>query len=397
MLVLENGALWSAKTWLPLASVVVDGPRIKNVFTGPVPAEFAASAIPTGAKRFDLSGKTMMPGLINAHTHLCADGSPDILAQVTTDGTMLMAYKAAAQAERTLRNGVTTVRDLGAPGGLDIALRKAILLGILRGPRMLVAGEVLCMTGGTGYFLGVEVDGPDEARKAARRQLKAGADIIKVMATGGVLTPGVEPGAPQLTFAEMAAAIEEAHKAGKRAAAHAQGATGILNAIEAGVDSVEHGFFLTPQIANVMAERSVFYVPTLAAGWRIIEAGTKAGIPEYAVRKAEQSWDALVRSLDLARRSGVKIAVGTDAGTPFNPHGTVTIEVELMVKHGIPVDDALYAATLGAAECLGLEAVTGSIEEGKLADIIIVNGDPRQDLGALDRVVTVIRDGAVVE
>jgi len=394
MIILENGALWSAKKWLPQAAVVVEGGRIKSVHPGTPPERLREGGDSAGApQRIDVAGKTILPGLINAHTHLCMDGSPDPDEQCRRDGTLMMAYKAAANAERTLQQGITTIRDLGAPGGLDVELKRAISLGVVRGPRLLVAGQVLCMTGGHGHYLGCEVDGPHEARKAARRQLKAGADVIKVMATGGVLTQGVEPGAAQLTPDELSAAIEEAHKAGKKVATHAQGTTGVLNAVRAGVDSVEHGFHLNEEIVDLMAERGVFYVPTLSAGWLIIEHGTEAGIPAYAVRKAEQSWEALIRSVDLARRGGVKIAAGTDAGTPFNAHGTVTLEIELMVKHGVSVDDALYAATLGAAECLGFRDLTGSLDEGKAADIIVVDGDPRKDTKALDRVILVMKEG----
>lgn len=390
VLVIENGKVWTAGKPLKPGTVVIEGNRIKAVLEPGEPFQ-----LPPDARRIDATGKTVMPGLINAHTHICMDARPDPMATVR-EGTLMMAYRAAANAERTIRNGITTIRDLGAADGIDLALKKAIDEGVVKGPRMLVSGKAICMTGGHGHFMGCEVDGADEARKAARQQLKAGADVIKVMATGGVLTPGVEPGSPQLTVEELRAAIEEAHKAGKRTATHAQGTTGIANAIEAGVDSVEHGIFLNQKLVDLMAEKGVFYVPTLAAPYYILKGGLAAGIPEFAVRKTERVWDSHRASFELALRGGVRIGVGTDAGTPLNPHGTITVELELMVECGMRAEDALTAATLGNAQCLGIDDRLGSIEPGKLADIILVDGNPLEDLKALDRVVTVIKDGVVV-
>ncbi|MGB9867912.1 MAG: amidohydrolase family protein [Bacillota bacterium] len=390
MLVVKDGNVWTAGKPARPATIVVEGNRIRAVLEPGEPFE-----IPADATVIDARGKTVMPGLINAHTHICMGARPDPMAAVR-DGTLMMAYRAAANAQRTISNGITTIRDLGAPDGVDLALKRAIEEGTLKGPRMLVAGKSICMTGGHGFYMGCEVDGADEARKAARQQLKAGVDVIKVMATGGVLTPGVEPGSPQLTVEELRAAIEEAHKAGRRTATHAQGTTGIANAIEAGVDSVEHGIFLNEKLVELMAEKGIFYVPTLAAPYYILKGGLAAGIPEFAVRKTERVWDYHRASFQLALKSGVRIGVGTDAGTPLNPHGTITVELELMVECGMRVADALAAATLVNAQCLGIDDRLGSIEAGKLADIIVVGGNPLEDLKALDRVVTVIKDGIVV-
>lgn len=388
MLRVTGASVWTGGQAAVPADILIDGERIHSIVS--------PGAAVAGEEVLTLTGCTVLPGLINAHVHLALDGGPDPNSSSFRDGLYGAAYKAVAAAERTLRAGVTTVRDLGAPGGMDIALRKAIEAGTLPGPRMLVAGESICMTGGHGWTTGCEVDGPDEARKGARRQLKAGADVIKLMATGGVMTPGVEPGSPQLTEEEMRAAIEEAHKAGKRTATHAQGTTGIKNAIRAGIDSIEHGIFLDDEAIEMMLARGVYLVPTLVAPYHIVRGGVEAGIPAYAVEKAKRVIDSHLTSFDKARRAGVKIAAGTDAGTPLNPHGTLALEIELMVKAGMPVADALHAATDVAADCLGLADRIGSIAPGKYADLLAVRGDPLSDPSALYNVAAVLKGGALV-
>ena len=205
------------------AVVVIEGDRISAV------GKTDATPIPTGAEVIDVTGKTVMPGLINCHTHLCLDGSPDPITALQQRSTTENVLIAAKHAEAALRAGVTAVRDLGGWEGIDLGLKRAINDGLTLGPRMLVSGKVLCMTGGHAHIMGREVDGPDEVRKGAREQLKAGVDVIKLMATGGVMTEGVDPGSAQLTVEELRAAIEEARKAGKLTATHAQGTAGIKN------------------------------------------------------------------------------------------------------------------------------------------------------------------------
>lgn len=388
MLRITGASVWTGGNTAGRADILIENDRIHAIVTPGTPAE--------GEQILNLAGCTVMPGLVNAHVHLTLDGSPDPNASVHRDGMYGTAYKAAAAAEKTLRAGVTTIRDLGAPDGMDIALRKAIAAGTVLGPRMLASGKCICMTGGHGWDGGFEADGPDEARKGARQQLKAGADVIKLMATGGVMTPGVEPGSPQLTEEEMRAAIEEAHKAGKRTATHAQGTTGIKNAIRAGIDSIEHGIFLDDETIQMMVDRGVYLVATLVAPYHIVRGGIEAGIPAYAVEKSKRVIDSHVASFDKARRAGVKIAAGTDAGTPLNAHGTLALEVELMVKAGMPVVDALRAATLTSAACLGLEDQIGSITAGKYADLLAVKGDPLADPAALYSVAAVLKGGKLV-
>jgi imidazolonepropionase-like amidohydrolase len=226
-----------------------------------------------------------------------------------------------------------------------------------------------------------------------REQLKAGADVIKLIATGGVMTPGVEPGSPQLTRDEMRAAIEEARKAGRRTAAHAMAATGISDAIAAGITSIEHGVFLTDEIVAHMRRDGTYLVPTLNAPVAIASGGLAAGIPAFMVRKSEEVLAAHVASFQLAHRAGVRIAAGADSGTPLNPHGSLLPELELMVKYGMSPLQAIRSATTVAAECLGLGAVTGRFAPGYAADLVAVAGDPAERLQALADLRLVLAGG----
>jgi imidazolonepropionase-like amidohydrolase len=347
----------------------------------------------TDEPALNLGGKTVVPGFINCHVHLCLDGSPDPITAWASRSLTENVLIAGKQAKATVKAGITTVRDLGGVDGVDLGLKKAINDGVINGPRMLVSGRVLCMTGGHGHVMGREVDGPDEARKGAREQLKAGADVIKVMATGGVMTPGVEPGSPQLTFEELRAAIEEAEKAGKLTATHAQGTTGIKNAVRAGIDSVEHGFFLDAEAIDMMLERGTFFVPTLAALYHIIEGGLESGIPSYVVEKAARASDAQLDSFRRAREAGVRVAAGNDGGTPFNTADNLSSELERMVDAGVSPADALETAHKTAAELLGLSGQIGTVEPGKLADLVVLDADPLADISAVRQVLMVFKDG----
>jgi imidazolonepropionase-like amidohydrolase len=388
MLRITGASVWTGGDSVSPADILIEGDRIKAIV--------APAAANPGEQVLDYSGCTVLPGLINAHCHLTMDGGPNPDATAKRDGVLLTAYKAAAHARMALFSGVTMVRDLGASEGIDLALRKAINDGVVVGPRMLAAARCICMTGGHGWDGGCEVDGPDEARKGARLQLRAGADVVKVMATGGVMTPGVEPGSPQMNEDELRAAIEEAHNAGKRAATHAQGTRGIQNAVRAGVDSVEHGIFLDDETIQMMLDRGTYLVPTLVAPYHIVRGGIEAGIPAFAVEKAKRVADSHVQSFIKAMRAGVKIAAGTDAGTPLNSHDNFVLELELMVKAGMPIVNALRAATSVNAELLDVADRLGTIAAGKLADLLIVRGNPLTDLTALRNVVDVMKGGAVI-
>jgi imidazolonepropionase-like amidohydrolase len=344
----------------------------------------------------DLAGHTLLPGLINCHVHLCFGAEADPVRPLREEPVALTAIKALLRARETARAGVTTVRDLGGRDYVEIAVRRAIQEELIDGPRIVAAGRPVCMTGGHGHWLGREADGPDDARKAVREQLKAGADVIKIIATGGVMTPGVEPGSPQLTLDEMRAAIEEARKAGRRTAAHAMAATGISDAIDAGITSIEHGVFLTEEIVAHMRRDGTFLVPTLNAPAAIATGGLAAGIPEYMVRKSEQVVPAHVASFQLAHRAGVRIAAGADSGTPLNFHGSLLPELTLMVKYGMTPLEVIRSATVTAADCLGLGEVTGRVAPGYAADLIAVAGDPAERVEALADLRLVMVNGRVL-
>ncbi len=374
---------------VPGQAVVVEGRRI--AWIGP-----EGSAPPTAPESVvDGGGRTVLPGPINCHVHLTADGAPDLIAQVAGDTVPLATLRAAQMALAALRSGVTTVRDCGAADDVVVELAKAIERGMVPGPRVQAAGRVITMTGGHGHFIGREADGPDEVRKATRAEIKAGAAVIKVMATGGVLTPGVSPTQTALLPEELAVVAEEAHNAGRRVTTHAIGRAGIRNALLAGIDSIEHGFYLDDELLDLAVDRGTFLVPTMLAVDGIIRNGRARGIPAWVVDKAEAGAQQQRKSFAAAVASGMRIAAGTDAGTPFNPHDNLSAELALMVQHGLTAMQAVVAATRSAAENLGLAHVIGTLEAGKLADLVVVDGDPVEDITAIGRVVLVVKDGVV--
>jgi imidazolonepropionase-like amidohydrolase len=375
------------------AGVLVEGERIVRVAAKGLKA-------PKSARRIPLSGCTLLPGFIDAHVHLCMDASADPIAASVQEPPAVTALKAASHARATLRAGVTTVRDMGGREGIDLGLKQAIRMGLVPGPRMLASGRLICMTGGHGWQIGCEADGADAVRRAARQQIKAGADIVKLMATGGVLTPGVEPGSEQFTQAELAAGIEEAHKAGKRTATHAMGTRGILNALRAGIDSIEHGVYLDEEAVALMKRRGVPLVPTIAALHHIEARGLAAGIPAFAVEKTARVKPHHLASLRMAHAAGLAVAAGTDAGTPFNRHGENLLEIKLLVDcGGFSPAAAIEAGTRVAAQVLGLERELGTIEEGKLADLVLVAGNPLEEIGRLtdpEAIRLVVQGGRIV-
>ncbi len=346
-------------------SIVIEDDLIKEVIKG--------GGIPSGDEIIDLNGKTVMPGLFNCHTHMTADCAP---SETAPKSDALLTMDALNNLEKFVKTGVTMIRDVGSNDYIDIDLRDHAAREGFLVPDMQVSGRSICMTGGHGWTTGRQVDGADEARKAAREQLRAGADWIKVMATGGVMTKGNEPGSAQLTEDEMRAACEEAHKAGCKVATHAQGMEGIKNALRAGVDSVEHGFYLDEWCFDFMKEHNVFYTPTLSAMYWIYVNGEEAGIPDFMMRKVVGAFDAHKQSFLNAYQAGVKIVLGTDAGTPFNYHDKTAYEMILMRDAGMSVWDALKAGTINAAELMDVKDKLGSITVGKRANLAVFNEDP---------------------
>ncbi|HIR05520.1 MAG TPA: amidohydrolase family protein [Candidatus Copromonas faecavium] len=373
------------ETTIKGGSVLVEDDIIKEVGTD--------IAIPEGAKVVDLGGKTMLPGIFNCHVHMCSDAGNGQKEHLSDAASAIRGIK---NLRILVNSGVTYIRDAGSPNYIDIDLHEAQLRGDIIAPEMQTAGRCICMTGGHGHDSGREADGPDDCRKAAREQLKAGASWIKVMATGGVMTKGVEPGSPQLTEEELRAAIEEAHKAGAKSFTHAQGMEGIKNALRAGVDSIEHGFFMDDWCFNFMKEHNVFFVPTLAAPYWIKVHGTAAGIPDYMVRKVENTIEAHQDTFRRAHKAGVKIALGTDAGTPFNKYDLTCYECVLMVENGMTPMEAIQCGTINAAKLLSVDATHGSITPGKRANFSIFEEDPLNDIHALLNCAMTVIGGKVV-
>jgi imidazolonepropionase-like amidohydrolase len=356
-------------------------------------------AIPRGATRVDGRGFTLLPGLIDCHVHFCLGGEPDVVEAIARETPFLNLLKSGRAAHHTLEAGFTTVRDVGARDYSIFALKHAIEIGLVPGPRIVGAGLAICMVGGHARFIGQEVEGPDQVRAAVRAQIVAGADVIKVIASGGVLTPGTSPDQAQMTSDELRAAVEEAQLGGRKVAAHAHGASGMKNAIHAGVHSIEHATLMDDDAAMLMKQRGVFMVPTLSALATTAGCRIGCGIPESAREKAKAMTKRHAISFKKAHRSSIPIAMGTDAGTPFNYHGENAQELDRMVAFGMTPMDALIASTSAAARLLGIQDQVGTISKGKQADLVLFDGNPLKRIDLLrdrSRIVGVMKAGRFV-
>ncbi len=332
----------------------------------------------------DFAGKFVLPGLIDCHVHLSGSGEPDSQFKVD-DGSMTL--RILLNARRNLAAGITTVRDLGGWNELEFSVRRSIERGEFTGPRLVLAGRFICISeSGADHYEGMYriADGVEEVRKAAREQVRHGADLIKLGVTGAVLVKDGVPGATHFNSDEIRVAVEEAAKFGRRVAAHAHGIEGIRKAVQAGVNSIEHGTYLYqgPDVIDEMARRGTFLVPTLKAGLDVIHGDT-TNIPQWIVDKMHETQDAARKSLQLAYEAGVPIAMGSDAATPLNYHGENGLEIDHMREAGMKPKDALASATLLAAKALGREANLGSVEEGKAADLLVMDENPLDDLKKL--------------
>jgi len=325
----------------------------------------------------DCGDKTITPGLIDCHIHMDLHGFADTYQENLVEDK-LRTLRTAQAMSATLRAGFTTVRNVGSVNHIDFAVKAGIEAGYTRGPRILTSGRIISMTcSGTEYFAGMYriADGVDDCRKAAREQLKAGADLLKLMATGAVMNPGGVPGAPQLDVDEIRAIVEEGLKLGKHTAAHAHAAQGIQNAVAAGVRTIEHGTLADDDAIGAMAEAGTFLIPTLSLHDRFEDHADN--IPDFMLKKSRQMQAAYIEIIKKAVKSGVKIAMGTDAGTNFNYHGNNAAEIVFLVEHEIlSPAEALKAATKTAAEAIMLDHRVGTLEAGKMADLVILNANP---------------------
>ena len=382
--------------------IVITDNKIKAVGTT------SSVNIPSGAKIIDLGNSTLMPGFIDAHTHIVGRvlGDPEGGNARFRDYDSFAAILAVNNARKTLMAGFTTIRNVGAGKFDDLAIRKAINEGWVIGPRMLTAGHSLGITGGhcdeNGYKPGLVdgdfktgiADGVDQVRAAVRYQIKYGADVIKTCATGGVLSEGDAVGVQQYSFEEMKAMVEEAKQHHRKVAAHAHGTEGIKVATRAGVASIEHGSFIDEEGAKLMSKNGTYLVPTLMAG-EAVENLTKSGfLTGYRGEKALVAAKAMRNAIKIAIKHNVPIALGTDSGVI--PHGTNGREFYLMVKWGgMKPLDAITAGTLNAAKLLGVDKNVGSLEVGKYADIVAVKSNPLSDIKLLGNVSFVMKNGVI--
>jgi imidazolonepropionase-like amidohydrolase len=393
--VFRGGRLFDGTGTLRAADLAVEDGRIVDIgpgLDGDVPVE--------------LGGRAVLPGLFDCHTHVTFDGI-DLMEALETPFSYWF-YGAIENLRRTLAIGITTVRDAG---GADLGMKEAVKDGLIAGPRLRIATTILSQTGGhndgwlpSGYDittltypgmpLGI-VDGPDEMRRKVREVIRAGADHIKVCTSGGVLSPRDDPRHGHFRDAELAVLVEEASAAGLFVMAHAQGAPGIKAAVRAGIRSIEHGIFLDDEAIAMMLERGTWLVPTLMAPQGVLDAAAAgAAIPAASLRKAHEVIDIHRAAVKKAIGAGVKVAMGTDSGVTH--HGQNLRELQLMVDAGMTPLGAMLATTRNAAELIGVEAELGSLEAGKRADLVVVDGDPfdYRDLG--DRVRAVWQDGRLV-
>lgn len=382
-----------------LADVVVEDGRILEVGPGL-----------DGDQRIDCAGATVLPGFIDSHVHFMADGDLDPMAVVRTPFS-LNFYLAADRMARTLRAGITTVREAG---GSDLGVKEAQARGLVAGPKMLIAIAILSQTGGHGDswqvcgggmpgILGLDhpgkphniVDGPEEMRRKVRELVRAGADVIKVCTSGGVLSPRDDPRHGHFRDDELSVLVSEAHAAGRWVMAHAQATDGIKGAVRNGIRSIEHGIYLDDEAIDMMLARGTYLVPTLIAPMGVLEAADRGvAVPPFALEKTRMVMEAHRDSISRAIKAGVKVAMGTDSGV--TPHGQNLRELPEMVACGMTPAQSLVATTRTAAELLGVLDDRGTVEPGKRADLVLLDGDPLRVDDLRDRVRSVYQDGQLV-
>ncbi|MGQ8364361.1 amidohydrolase family protein [Glaciecola sp. 1036] len=380
---------------------VIKSPLVE-ISEGKVVAVTASKDVPEGADVIDLSGHTLLPGLMDMHVHLTSDANEHGYKRLNAS-LPRTTLKGVGFAEKTLLAGFTTVRNVGAPGFADVALRDAINDGELVGPRMFVAGRSIGVTGGhcdnnlLPFEYGVKsdgvADGPWAVREKVRENIKFGATVIKFCATGGVLSKGTKVGVQQFTYEEMEALIDEAHMRGLTVAAHAHGLEGIKSAIKAGVDSVEHASFIDKEAIKLAKEKGTYLSMDIYVTEYILGEGEKAGILEESLAKERTVGKTQRANFESAVKAGVNMVFGSDAGV--YPHGDNPKQFARMVKFGMTPLQAIQAATINPAKLLKQDKILGSVSEGKIADIIAVKGNPLKDIELLEKVVFVMKEGQV--
>ncbi len=404
----RNGTLIDGNGGAPVphAAVLIQDNRIRAA--GPADS----IGLPNAERvEVDARGGFILPGFIDTHVHLMLEGV-NIARDMITPFSVKF-YNSIQYMRRTVEAGITSVRDAG---GADAGVKQAIETGVVLGPRLQISVVPLTITGGHGdgwMLSGNEFNlfvaypgspdgrcnGVEEVRKKVREVLRAGAEVVKVHATGGVLSPRDHPEFTQFSEEELRVMVQEAaFRRGVKVMAHAQGAEGVKNAIRAGIYSIEHGIFLDDEAIDLMLKHDTFLVPTLLAPLAVLEAGEAGGMPEYAIRKARETIESHSDSIGRAYKAGVKIAMGTDAGVM--PHGTNLRELGLMCNIGMTPMEAIVATTKTAAECLGWQDRVGTVQAGKLADLVIVKTNPLADIRSLekpDNITVVVKDGKVVK
>ncbi len=355
--------------------------------------------VATGITVIDGAGLTALPGLIDCHAHAAGLHRGDRNTDDSVEGVVADGLDASTGLRQVLHSGVTSLRDCGYPHHGIFANRAAIESGLVEGPRLFLSGRAICATGGHGAQISVEVSGPDEVRRAVRIETKAGADWVKLMVTGGTATPGEAITDVQLTIDEVRAAVEEAHRRGRRVSAHCSNLAGARLALEAGVDSIEHGIALDTETAERMAERGAWLSPALLCTQIEANSGPESGIPDWVRRKGLEAFGQQRESFQRALRAGVRIVASTDAQVPYLALGADALarELALMIELGMAAPAAIEAATREAAELLNASSEIGTLQAGRLADLILVEGDPYLDQRVLARPRIVIRAGRIVQ
>jgi imidazolonepropionase-like amidohydrolase len=404
---IRNGTLIDGNGGQPVANagILIEDNRIRAVGAA------SGISLPTDVTEIDAKGGYILPGFIDAHVHVMLEGVN--LVRDLQAPFSLRFYNATQYLRRTIEAGITSVRDAG---GADAGTREAVASGVVLGPRMQISITVMSITGGHGDGLMLSgnefelfpsypgypagrVDGVDACRQRVREILRAGADVIKICSTGGVLSPTDHPEFTQFSPEELDVIVREAaYRRGIKVMSHAQGADGIKSALRAGVHSIEHGIYIDDEVIELFLEKGAYLVPTLLAPLAVLEAGEKGGMPDYGVRKAREVVEIHSESISRAHKAGVKIAMGTDAGVM--PHGTNLRELGLMVNIGMSPMESIVATTKTAAECLGWQDKVGTLETGKLADVVIARTNPLTDIRSLENtqnIAVVMKDGKVVK